>query len=358
MTNYLIRRSITMFIVIVLSTVVIFYILMAMPGGPITLVRGQNTGGRVPTREEILQLQRLFGLDKPAHLRYVIWLAGDDWIEALPVWFTGLNNLDEPFTNGNQRGILRGDWGDSQVVARGKDVKAILQGRAGNTVLLIGLATLLSLIVAIPIGILSAARQYSTLDYAATAFSFVGISMPIFWLGLMMIIFFSLKFKEWGLPSLPSGGIMSYRGEGAGSLSDRVQHLIMPTIVLALAFMAGWSRFMRTSMLDVLKQDYVRAARAKGLTERVVIIKHALRNALVPLITIVALQLPGLFGGAVLTETIFAYPGMGRLYFQAISAGDWPLIMGYLLILAVLVVLSNLLADMAYVLVDPRIRYD
>jgi peptide/nickel transport system permease protein len=206
--------------------------------------------------------------------------------------------------------------------------------------------------------VFSAVKQYSTLDYAATAFSFMGISMPIFWLGLMMIILFSLKFKQWGLPALPAGGVVASRGINAGTLSDRFLHLIMPTIALSLLYMATWSRFMRTSMLDVLHQDYVRTARAKGLIERVVIAKHAFRNALIPLITIVALQLSALFGGAVITETVFAYPGMGHLYFNAIGRSDWPLVMGYLLILAVIVVLSNLLADIAYVVVDPRIRYD
>jgi peptide/nickel transport system permease protein len=182
--------------------------------------------------------------------------------------------------------------------------------------------------------------------------------MPVFWMGLMMIILFSLKFKEWGLPYLPSGGVVSLRGAGAGTIPDRLEHLIMPTLALSLLYMAGWSRFMRTSMLDVLHQDYVRTARAKGLIERIVIAKHAFRNALIPLITIVTLQLSALFGGAVLTETVFAYPGMGHLYFNAIGRSDWPVVQGYLVILSVIVVLSNLIADIAYVLVDPRIRYN
>jgi peptide/nickel transport system permease protein len=219
-------------------------------------------------------------------------------------------------------------------------------------------AILLSLLVAVPIGIISAVKQYSTLDYTVTTFSFIGISIPIFWLGLMMIILFGIKFKEWGLPYLPTGGVISVRGLGAGGLVDRLLHLIMPVTALSLLYMATWSRFMRTSMLDVLHQDYVRTARAKGLLEHIVITKHAFRNALIPLITIVALQLSSLFGGAVLTETVFAYPGMGHLYFNAITRSDWPLVQGYLVILSVIVVVSTLLADVAYVLVDPRIRYN
>lgn len=359
MTNYLIRRGITMFLVLFLSTIAIFYILNAAPGGPLDSLRMQNASrhNRV-SAYDYERLVNLLGLDKPAHLRYLVWLAGDDWIEVLPTWFTGTDNQGEPFKNGTRTGILRGDWGDSWAVSRGNPVLKVVKMRLGNTVILMGLSTVLSLLVAVPIGVFSAVKQYSTLDYAVTSFSFIGISMPVFWMGLMMIILFSLKFKEWGLPYLPSGGVVSFRGEIAGTLWDRARHLLMPTIVLSLLYMAGWSRFMRTSMLDVLHQDYVRTARAKGLIERVVIAKHAFRNALIPLITIVALQLSALFGGAVITEQVFAYTGMGHLYFEALGRSDWPIVMGYLLILAVIVVVSNLIADIAYVIVDPRIKYE
>jgi peptide/nickel transport system permease protein len=349
-----------MFIVLFLSSIAIFFILNLAPGGPLDGLRS----GSVRTRfnnvsaQDFARLEALLGLDKPVHLRYFVWLVGDDWIETLPTWFTGMNNQGQPFKNGIRQGIIRGDWGDSWAVSKGDNVLNVIQGRLPNTMILMTAATLLSLLVAIPIGVFSAVKQYSTLDYAATTFSFVGISMPVFWMGLMMIILFSLKFKEWGLPYLPSGGVVSLRGAGAGTIPDRLEHLIMPTLALSLLYMAGWSRFMRTSMLDVLHQDYVRTARAKGLIERIVIAKHAFRNALIPLITIVTLQLSALFGGAVLTETVFAYPGMGHLYFNAIGRSDWPVVQGYLVILSVIVVLSNLIADIAYVLVDPRIRYN
>jgi peptide/nickel transport system permease protein len=190
--------------------------------------------------------------------------------------------------------------------------------------------------------------------------------MPVFWFGIMMILIFSLQFKQAGLPYLPAGGVgatRAYEIPGLGivypdTVLDRILHLIMPTIVLSLLYMAAWSRYTRTSMLEVLRQDYVRTARSKGLGEGIVIAKHAFRNALIPIITIVALQLPSLFTGAIMTETVFAYPGMGRLYYNAMTQSDWPVVMAILFITAILVVLSNLGADVAYAVADPRIHYE
>ena len=229
------------------------------------------------------------------------------------------------------------------------------------------LATLISFIIAIPIGIYSAVHQYSRMDYAMTTFAFFGSAMPVFWFGLMMILIFSLFFKQWGLPFMPSGGTHLVRAPQPGSmlallgaepntLVDRLVHILMPATVLSLLYMAGWSRFMRTSMLEVLRMDYVRTARSKGLLEYLVVYKHAARNALIPLITIIVFQLPGIFGGAILTETIFSYPGMGRLYFDALSQSDWPIVMVILFISAVLVVIATLIRDVLYTFVDPRIK--
>jgi peptide/nickel transport system permease protein len=200
-----------------------------------------------------------------------------------------------------------------------------------------------------------------------TTFSFFGISMPAFWFGLMLIIIFGLKFKEWGLPYMPTGNVVDLRilpgsmaallGITAGSFGDYLLHLVLPVAMLSLLSMAGWSRFMRSSMLEVLRQDYVRTARAKGLRERSVILKHAARNALIPLITIVVFEIPAIFGGAIITETIFNYPGMGRLFIQALSADDWPIVMAYLFISAILVVIATLIGDILYTVVDPRIRF-
>ena len=242
-----------------------------------------------------------------------------------------------------------------------------------NTLILMVGSTLLSLVVAIPIGIFSAVHQYSRLDYAFTTFSFMGTAMPVFWFGLMVIMVVGGNqapiYKLLHLPYLPTGNVILVRAPLAGSLEllmsikpgtwlDIAVHAILPTLVLSLSYMAGWSRFMRTSMLEVLRQDYVRTARAKGLRERAVIYKHALRNALIPLITIVVFQIPGIFGGATITETVFNWPGMGFLYVAAVGRTDYPIAMAFLFISAVLVVIASLLGDILYTVVDPRIRFN
>jgi peptide/nickel transport system permease protein len=268
----------------------------------------------------------------------------------------------------NNRGILRFDFGWSWKLAAGQPVTDLLKSRLGNTLILMITATVASLVIAIPIGIYSGVHQYTGTDYAVTTFAFFGTAMPVFWFGLMLILLFSYSFKNWGLPYMPSGGTVLVREPQPGSLEmlinitkgsfvDRIVHIILPAVMLSLLYLAGWSRYMRSSMLEVLRQDYVRTARAKGLIERVVIIKHALRNALIPIITIIVFQIPGIFGGAILTETVFSYPGIGRLYFEALNASDWPVVMSILFIEAVLVVFATLLGDVLYTVVDPRIRF-
>jgi peptide/nickel transport system permease protein len=205
------------------------------------------------------------------------------------------------------------------------------------------------------------------MDYAVTTFAFFGSAMPVFWFGLMMILLFGTFFQRWGLPFFPTGSVAMVReappgsllallGADPGSLLDRMVHLALPTLVLSLLYLASWSRFARSSMLEVLRQD-VRTARAKGLVERVVVMKHALRNALIPIITVMIFSITSLFDGAILTETIFSYPGMGRLFFDALGGNDWPVVMAYLFISAILVVVVTLLRDIIYTLVDPRIRF-
>ena len=346
-------------------------------------------------------------------------------------WLFGADGLLGRYAgfHGDQRGVLRLDWGTSWKLAAGQPVSDLLRSRLGNTVLLMTTATVLSLIIAIPIGIYSAVHQYSKVDYAVTTFTFFGTAMPVFWFGLMMILLFSHLFKQWHewqfpflsvvaliaaiigyrvrrnaigrieglewrlwiigtlvvilvilifgigpkvkvpLLAMPSGGTRTLKAEPEpgtllaainakpNGVIDRVVHIVMPALVLSLLYMAGWSRFMRSAMLEVLRQDYVRTARAKGLRERVVIAKHALRNALIPIITIVVFQIPGIFGGATLTETIFSYPGIGRLYYDALGTNDWPVMMIILFITAILVVIATLLGDILYTVVDPRIRY-
>jgi peptide/nickel transport system permease protein len=235
--------------------------------------------------------------------------------------------------------------------------------RIGNTLALMGLSTLISILIALPIGIIAAIRQYSRLDYTVTTFSFIGLSMPTFWLGLMLIIVFAILAKQlhdqgwtW-LPYLPTGDTTDNEAPGTFNVINRIYHLILPVIVLSFVNIAGLSRYVRSSMLEVLRQDYVRTAWAKGLQQRSVILKHALRNALIPVITILTLTIPTLFSGAIITETIFNYFGMGRLYFQAVTGLDIPLVMGFLLIDVVLIVGANILADVLYAFADPRIRY-
>ncbi len=355
MTGYLIRRSMQMVVVLIMSSMAIYGLLNLGPGGPLSNLKLISDTKAKYSPQDIENMEHILGLDKPVQIRYIVWFTGDDWLGAVnPEW------------GGNRRGIMRGDFGKSWTKHR--PVINMIKERLPNTIILLAMASLLSMIVAIPAGIYSAVRQYSRLDYLFTFFTFVGIAIPAFWFGLMLIILLNNYFQLWGLPYLPSSGTHELRppkpgslllmlGAEPGSVLDRTVHLIMPTIVLSLLYMAGWTRFVRSSMLEVLRQDYVRTARAKGLTERVVIVKHAMRNALIPLVTIVTFEIPAIFGGAIITESVFAYPGMGRLYIEALRGHDWPVLQAYLIILAVLVVFATLASDILYTVVDPRIRY-
>lgn len=230
----------------------------------------------------------------------------------------------------------------------------VRSGRIGNTIQLMLPALLLSLIVAIPLGVFSAYRQYSVLDYIINFLAFIGISLPVFWFGIMMIFVFAEGFQLF-----PAGGVQTPGIYGEGTwpiLLDRMKHAILPTIVLSIFYVGRWLRYMRASMLEVLPKDYIRTARAKGLSERAVILKHAFRNALIPVVTVLALSIPSLFGGAVLTETVFSWPGVGRLQYEAVMNSDYYVAIIVFLVSAVLVMVGNLLADAVYVLVDPRIR--
>ncbi|CUS02870.2 Binding-protein-dependent transport systems inner membrane component [Candidatus Promineifilum breve] len=395
MTSYLIRRGLQMIVVVLLATVAIFALLNAVPGGPLS---GLNMAVGAKNRlspQEIARIEATLGLNKPFYLAYLTWLLGEDWVDEVGNAIGNPGSAEKMAVTGTwadfqspgcqaaggtnrgadpekkfpcSRGVLRWDWGESWALARGQTVTSVIGSRIKNTLILMSTVTVISLLIAIPIGIISAVRQYSRMDYAVTTFSFFGISMPVFWFGLLMIILFTLKFREWGLPYFPSGDVFTTRVTPGsvqdvfnivpGTLADRIVHLILPVTVLTLLYLAGWSRFMRSSMLEVLRQDYVRTARAKGLHERAVIAKHAARNALIPLITIVVFQIPGIFSGAILTETIFNYPGMGRLFIDALGRDDWPIVMAILFISAILVVFATLIGDILYTVVDPRIRFD
>ncbi len=355
MSAYLIRRVIQMALVLLVSSMAIYGLLLAAPGGPFSELRHASSDKKSGfSAEQIERMERLLGLHLPKHLQYVAWLAGDDWMGRI-----------NPDYAGDRKGVLRGDFGKS--FAERRPVLVMIRERLFNTIRLMGASAIISLMIAIPVGIYSAVRQYSKLDYAFTFGTFFGIAMPGFWLGLMLIILFNYQFKKWGLPFLPGSGTISTRimpgsieailGISRGSWGDVLTHLILPTLSLSVRSMAGWARFVRSSMLEVLRQDYVRTARAKGLAERVVVAKHALRNALIPLVTIITFEIPALFGGAVITESVFGYPGMGRLYIEAINAKDFPVIQGFLMISALLVIIATLLSDVLYTVVDPRIRF-
>jgi peptide/nickel transport system permease protein len=277
------------------------------------------------TPEDLARLEVKYGFNDPPPVRYLKWL-------------------------GN---TLRGDWGNSFVSKR--PALHEIGERLPNTMLLMGVMLVVTLLIAIPLGILSAIKQYTWFDHVTTTLAFAGQSLPVFWFGLLLIIIFHVTLKRPdGSPLLPGSGMMTLGAEF--SLIDRIEHLVLPVTMLALVSAAGYMRYMRSSMLDVIHEDYVRTARAKGLRERVVILKHAMRNALIPLVTLIGLDLPSLFGGALFTETIFAWPGIGRLYFNAALKTDYPVIMAVLVIYSGLIILSSLLVDVLYAALDPRIR--
>jgi peptide/nickel transport system permease protein len=344
-TTYILRRLVQTVGLLFILSILLFALVNAAPGGPISAY-----GGRRPRPEKVEQLKRQFGLDQPLPLQYVFWLVGNDWTQ-IDSDGDGIN--DEA---GSRKGILRGDFGFSYRTRQ--PVLEEIGLRLPNTITLMGITMLAALAIAIPLGIYSAIKQYSVFDFFATTFSFAGQAIPEFWLGLLLIIIFYATLKNpWtGEPLLPSGGISSL--DGGFSLSDRLAHLVLPVLTGALGWIAWYSRFLRSSLLEILPLNYLRSARARGLAEKTVIFKHALSNALIPIVTLIALDLPYIFTGAVLVESIFAWPGMGRLYYQAAVERDYPLLLAVLIIGAGFIILCNLIADVLYAYLDPRVRYE
>jgi peptide/nickel transport system permease protein len=322
--TYVVRRTLQAIPLLLAISVILFGVLYNMPGGPLAPYL-QNPH---ITAADIARLKHNLGLDQPVPIQYLRWLGH----------------------------VLVGDFGWS--TSNSEPVFAALIERLPATLLLMGASLFIAIAVGITAGILSAVYRYSVLDYAITTFAFFGQSMPVFWFALMM----QLAFAVHGIPLpfgyqivLPTAGISS---SDTFDLGDRLVHLILPAIVLSLLQIALFSRFMRSSLLEVLSTDYMRTAAAKGLSRRAILFKHGLKNALIPVVTVTALSLPGLIGGALVTETIFAWPGMGRLFYNALQQSDLALLMGYLVLLAFLVVFSNLLADVTYAWLDPRVKYD
>jgi peptide/nickel transport system permease protein len=327
MASYIARRVLGAIPLVLGIATIVFFVVNLAPGDPTALYANQN----VPP-EVLAQIRTNFGLDEPLLVRYWKWLTA----------------------------FLSGDFGYS--FAQSRPVLDIVRETLPPTLALAGSTLVLIFLIGVTIGVLQAVRQHRATDRVLSVVSLFFYSMPSFWLGLMLMLLFSLKAHEWGLPfALPPTGMTSVDNEFMGfwqQVGDRLAHLVLPVLTLTLVMSAGIARYTRGQMLEVIRQDYIRTARAKGLPERTVIIKHALRNSLLPVITLLGLYLPLLFSGSVFVEVIFSWPGMGRVIVDAIYQRDYPVIMATSFIFAVVVVIGSLVADVLYAAADPRIRYD
>ncbi|HNZ64409.1 MAG TPA: ABC transporter permease [Smithella sp.] len=322
MLRYIVKRTLFMIPLLLGITIICFFVMHLAPGSPTDLQTEMNPKASQEMKE---RLNALYELDKPVYVQYASWL----------------------------KKIGRGDLGVS-FSSDHRPVADKIMERLPITILINLLSLLIIIAVAVPIGVLSAVHQDSLFDKVTTVFVFIGFAVPTFWLALLLMIFFGIH-----LGWLPISGLRSLNYEYLGvwkQLVDLVKHLVLPVLVSAFGGLAGLSRYMRANMLEVIRQDYIMTARAKGLSERDVIYRHALRNALLPAITILGLSIPGLIGGSVIFETIFAIPGMGQLFYMSVMARDYPTIMGILLIGAILTLVGNLIADVSYAVADPRIR--
>jgi peptide/nickel transport system permease protein len=315
MTAFLIRRLGQSVVLLVLVTAIAFGLMRLAPGGP-EAVYALSPGMRA---EDLARIRASFGLDQPIHVQYVKWATG----------------------------MLIGDWGRSYRDSR--PVRDVILDRIPATLELTVTALMFAIVVGVAIGVRGALRPHSSSDYLATIGAMLALSIPTFWFGLMVIFLFAGR-----LAWIPSGGRATMGADF--SVADRLHHLIAPALVLGLVLVATWSRYTRASMIETIGQDYVRTARAKGLVEDRVVWGHAFRNALAPLVTLAGLQVPFLFSGALVTESVFTWPGMGRLFIDSLGYRDYPVMMGILVVTAVLVILSNLAADLVVAFVDPRIR--
>lgn len=322
MRSYIIRRILQMIPLLIGISIVNFTIMHLAPGDPVDLLVERNA-----TAEERARIKELYGLNDPLPVQYFRWLGH----------------------------VLKGDFGKSFV--DGQSVSKTILERLPYTLYLNFLIMVVIYLIAVPVGIISALKQYSKFDHIMTSLAFLGQAIPSFWIGLILIYFFGLKL-DW----LPISGVgtigLSVKTAGFwATFADRAAHVVMPVAVVAFGSLTGVARYMRSSMLEVIRQDYVRTARAKGLPEKVVIVKHALRNALLPIVTLLGSELPLLFGGMVVIESIFSWPGIGLLSIRAILQRDYQIVMAINMMGAVLMVLGNFLADLLYVVVDPRIKY-
>lgn len=326
MTAYVIRRLLWMIPILIGVSIICFGLLKRAPGDPVSAIvaSSRNTGAQM-TQADRDALREQYGLNNP------VWVQYYDWASL----------------------VVRGDFGYS--TRSNAPVSDVIRSRLPNTIKLAGISLIFTLLIALPLGIISAVKQYSRLDYVLTFFNFVGISIPQFWLGLMLVYIFAVE-----LGWFPSTGMQS--PDVASGLwpefVDRFKHYVLPVVSITLVGIAGYTRFQRASMLEVIRQDYIRTARAKGLAERVVIFKHAWRNALIPIITLMGYVFVILVEGSVVVENIFSWPGMGQLAVNSLNERDYPVIMAIVLLSATLILIGTLLSDIVYAVVDPRVRYD
>lgn len=317
MTRYIVQRLAESAFVIILMSFLIYALIALMPGDPIDLMI--NSDPRL-TPADAARLRAVYGLDKPLMERYLAWAGA----------------------------ALGGDFGNSRLHVR--PVLDVMPGFLLNSVNLMVLSFILSIAVAVPAGVYAALRQNSWVDHTINLLCFAGISVPVFWLALMLIIIFAVM-----MPILPASGINSI---GGGEFIDTLRHLVLPVATLTIFSIGSYTRFMRAAMIEVLRQDYIRTARAKGASETRVVWGHGLRNAMIPVVTVVALSFGTLFSGALITETMFAYPGMGKLIYDSIMGNDYNMALVTLLFATAVTLAANLLADIAYAWLDPRISYD
>lgn len=343
MTRYIVQRILQAIPLLFFISLILFVLMQEM-GDPLATL-----GGRQQIRSEDRErLTRQLGLDKPVLVQYIYWLIGNDWAK---VDMDGDGIAETP---GTRRGVLRGDWGTSFITRR--PVMDMILERLPNTLLLMLTYEIVVVVVSITIGVTSALKQYSKLDNLVTTFSFIGYSMPVFWLALMLMYIFAVNFRKWGLPYFPTVGM--YDPGKEGDLLQLAWHMVLPVTTLSTITIAAYSRYVRANMLEVIRQDYIRTAHAKGLGPRNIILGHALKNAALPLVTIVGMDLPLLLAGAVVTERIFAWPGMGQLFLDHTLKSDFPVLMGIMMIISMAVVVFQILTDITYTFLDPRIRYD
>ncbi|MXZ25619.1 MAG: ABC transporter permease [Caldilineaceae bacterium SB0665_bin_21] len=320
MRTYILKRVIQAIPLLFLISFIVFLSIQAT-GDPLAAY----TVDASLTSDDIARLKAKYGLDQPVPIQYLNWL----------------------------KNMATGNWGTSYFTR--EDVVDMILERLPNTLILFAVSYALILGVALILGILTAIRQYSLFDYSVTALSFLGIATPSFWLGLMLIYLFAVRFKAWGLPSLPVGGMYDL-SEGK-TLAEVSRHVILPAITLSVVVCARYVRYIRSSILEQLQLDYVRTATAKGLRSRAVLFRHVMKNVLLPLVTLVGLDLPNFLSGTIVIESIFAWPGVGRLFWSAAERTDIPVLMAVMLFVAVMTVLFNLIADIFYAVVDPRISY-